>query len=67
MITDGLAAAEARQMPLLGFLAKSLREANFPTLLAQKADRKPCRFRVEFSLDEPFMISSLQRVIVLVI
>ncbi|CAK9085672.1 unnamed protein product, partial [Durusdinium trenchii] len=36
VITDGLAAAEARQMPLLGFLAKSLREANFPTLLAQK-------------------------------
>mmetsp|Transcript_18306 Transcript_18306/g.21304 ORF Transcript_18306/g.21304 Transcript_18306/m.21304 type:complete len:204 (+) Transcript_18306:161-772(+) len=36
VITDGLAAAEARQMPLLGFLAKSLREVNFPTLLAQK-------------------------------
>eukprot|EP00435_Cladocopium_sp_Y103_P005523 s3126_g1.t2 len=36
VITDGLAAAEERQMPLLGFLAKSLREANFPTLLAQK-------------------------------
>ena len=37
MITDGLAAPEARLMPLLGFLTKALREANFPTLLAQKA------------------------------
>ena len=37
VITDGLAAEEARQMPLLGFLAKSLREANFPTGLARKA------------------------------
>ncbi|CAL1164568.1 unnamed protein product [Cladocopium goreaui] len=36
VITDGLAAPEARLMPLLGFLAKALREANFPTLLAQK-------------------------------
>eukprot|EP00435_Cladocopium_sp_Y103_P002318 s3889_g1.t1 len=40
VITDGLAAPEARLMPLLGFLTKSLREANFPTLLAQKADWK---------------------------
>ncbi|CAL1171917.1 unnamed protein product, partial [Cladocopium goreaui] len=37
VITDGLAAPEARLMPLLGFLTKALREANFPTLLAQKA------------------------------
>ncbi|CAL1171945.1 unnamed protein product [Cladocopium goreaui] len=36
VITDGLAAPEARLMPLLGFLTKALREANFPTLLAQK-------------------------------
>ena len=43
MITDGLAAPEARLMPLLGFLMKALREANFPTLLAQKADFKLCR------------------------
>ena len=42
VITDGLAAPEARLMPLLGFLMKALREANFPTLLAQKADFKLC-------------------------
>ena len=38
VITDGLAASEARLMPLLGFWTKALREAKFPTLLAQKAD-----------------------------
>ena len=42
VITDGLAAKEARQMPLLGFLAKSLREANFPTGLARKAGLESC-------------------------
>ena len=42
VITDGLAAEEARQMPLLGFLAKSLREANFPTGLARKAGLESC-------------------------
>ena len=43
VITDGLAAPEARLMPLLGFWTKALREAKFPTLLAQKADWKLCR------------------------
>ena len=43
VITDGLAAPEARLMPLLGSLTKALREANFPTLIAQKADWKLCR------------------------
>ena len=37
VLTDGLAAAEACRMPLLGFLAKSVREAAFPTPLVQKA------------------------------
>ena len=37
VLTDGLAAAEASRMPLLGFLAKSVREAAFPTPLVQKA------------------------------
>ena len=37
VLTDGLAAAEASRMPLLGFLAKSVREAAFPTALVQKA------------------------------
>lgn len=36
VLTDGLAAAEASRMPLLGFLAKSVREAAFPTPLVQK-------------------------------
>ncbi|CAL1129729.1 unnamed protein product, partial [Cladocopium goreaui] len=36
VLTDGLAAAEACRMPLLGFLAKSVREAAFPTPLVQK-------------------------------
>ena len=31
VITDGLAGAEQEMMPLLGFLAKSRREAEFPT------------------------------------
>ena len=31
VITDGLAGAEQQMMPLLGFLAKSRREAEFPT------------------------------------
>ena len=31
VITDGLAGAEEEMMPLLGFLAKSRREAEFPT------------------------------------
>ena len=37
MITDGLADAEAGQLPLLGFLAKSIREDDFPNKLIQKA------------------------------
>eukprot|EP00435_Cladocopium_sp_Y103_P040199 s549_g10.t3 len=36
VLTDGLAAAELQQMPLIGFLAKSVREAAFPTALAEK-------------------------------
>ena len=31
VITDGLVGAEQKMMPLLGFLAKSRREAEFPT------------------------------------
>ena len=31
VITDGLVGAEQQMMPLLGFLAKSRREAEFPT------------------------------------
>ena len=31
VITDGLVGAEQEMMPLLGFLAKSRREAEFPT------------------------------------
>ena len=31
VITDGLVGAEQEMMPLLGFLAKSKREAEFPT------------------------------------
>lgn len=37
VLTDGLAAAEECQMPLLGFFAKAVREVAFPTPLVQKA------------------------------
>lgn len=36
VITDGLVGAEQRMMPLLGFLAKSRREAEFPTEILMK-------------------------------
>ncbi|CAE7501557.1 Igfals [Symbiodinium natans] len=36
LITDGFAGPEQCQMPLLGFLAKSTREAGFPTEILQK-------------------------------
>ncbi|CAL1139170.1 unnamed protein product [Cladocopium goreaui] len=36
VITDGLAGAEQEMMPLLGFLAKSRREAEFPTEILMK-------------------------------
>ena len=37
VITDGLADVDSGQLPLLGFLAKSVREAAFPTRLIRKA------------------------------
>ena len=36
VITDGLAETEQQLMPFLGFLAKSHREANFPTQILTK-------------------------------
>ena len=43
VITDGLVGAEQEMMPLLGFLAKSRREAEFPTeILMRLGERMGC-------------------------
>ena len=49
VITDGLAETEQQLMPFLGFLAKSHREANFPTQILTKLGRLKCFFHWEES------------------